>query len=335
MAHEIMETDHLMLAGKPAWHGMGTVLEQRCNALEALDVAKLNWNVEVAPFKLFLEGGVDAGCGDHRMVVRSDTREPFAPCMKGYSPIQNSDIAELAYEISHASEHAVESAGSLRGGRRVWFLVDCGTIYVAKDDPIKPYMFIGSGHDLSMSLTLGAVTTRVVCANTMALALNEMNADSIRIKHTMSSDERLKNIVSWIETPKRTLETYTSKVKIMAETEMTEEYLRTFYMGIWQKINGKLSLKDLNEDKDSCRSRRCINECAQWLQNFKDDPKQTAVSTSGTVWAALNSVTQFANHQKTVKNESRDATRRTESILFGTAGALNRAAYESALALIS
>lgn len=335
MAHEIMETDHLMLAGKPAWHGMGTVLESRCNALEALDVARLNWTVEVAPFKLFMEDGIEAGCGDHRMVVRSDTKEAFAPCMKGYSPIQNKDIAELAYEISNASDKAVESAGSLRGGRRVWFLIDMGTIYAAQDDAVKPYMFIGSGHDLSMSLTLGAISTRVVCANTMAIALNEMNAESIRVKHTMSSEERLAKIVDWIATPKRALDNYESKVKIMAETEMTDEYLRTFYMGIWQKINGKLTLKDLNEDKDSCRSRRCINECAQWLQNFKDDPKQTAVSTSGTVWAALNSVTQFANHQKTVKNEGRDLTRRTESILFGSASALNRAAYESALALIS
>ena len=49
MAHLITETDGLMLAGQPAWHGLGTVLPERTDARTALKVAKLDWQVEVAP----------------------------------------------------------------------------------------------------------------------------------------------------------------------------------------------------------------------------------------------------------------------------------------------
>lgn len=334
MAHRIESSDHLMLAGQPAWHGLGTVLPERTDARTALKVARLDWQVEVAPITATLTNGAQVDGGDNRLVVRADTGEAFAACKDGYTPIQNAEIAELAYEVSAQSERAVETAGSIRGGRRVWFLLDMGTIYAAADDKVKPYLFICAGHDLTLSLTLGSIATRVVCANTYAIAMREINGDSVKIKHTASAAERLTRVREWLAGPTASIKAYGENAIRMAEQGVTDEQLQAYFTSVWQRANGKLTAEDIKNPK-SRRSQKYAGEVAQWLANFRDDKRQTAQSTSGTVWAALNAITQYANHERTVRNEKQDATRRLDSVLFGTAGDLNRAAYDAAVALVA
>ena len=119
----------------------------------------------------------------------------------------------------------------------------------------------------------------------------------------------------------------------MAETGITDDQIQTFFSGVWQKAYGALTEADIKGD--TRRSTVFQKEVGQWLRNFKIDHRQTSVSTSGTVWAALNAITQYANHEKTVRLESQDASRRQEAVLFGTAGKLNSTAYQSALQLIA
>lgn len=332
MAHQITQNDGLVLAGQRAWHGLGTVLPERCDVYTAMRVAKMNWEVEAAPLTVFPTDGEAISCADYKCIVRKDTREVFAPCGADYTPIQNADIARLAYEISSASEQAVESAGSIRGGRRVWFLLDMGVIHAAHDDQIKPYLFLGAGHDMTMALTIGSIATRVVCANTYAVALREMGSGALKIRHSMSADARIAQVKDWLEAPKKAIKNYGEQVIRMAETGITEEQLQAFFFGVWQRANGALTEADIKEE--TRRSTRFKKEVATWLANFRSDERQTAQSTSGTVWAALNSITQFANHNKTVRNEAQDPSRRQESVLFGNGHALNKAAHEAAVALI-
>jgi hypothetical protein len=110
--------------------------------------------------------------------------------------------------------------------------------------------------------------------------------------------------------------------------------LQAFFTSVWQRANGKLTPEDIKNSK-SRRAQKYQGEVSQWLANFRDDARQTAQSTSGTVWAALNAITQYANHERTVRNEKQDASRRVDSVLFGTAGDLNKAAYDAAVALVA
>lgn len=332
--HEITKTDGIMLAGQPAWHGLGTVLPTRTDAFTALQTARLNWEVEVAEISATLKSGAVVTGGANRVVVRSDTGEVFATCKAGYRPIQNVDLAELAYEISNASECAVETAGSIRGGRKVWFLLDMGTVYAAADDKIKPYLFICTAHDLSMPLEIGAITTRVVCANTMRIALRELDQKCIRIKHTAAAETRVAMVKDLLQKPMEELRVFGTKATQMAEQGISDEQLQAYFTSVWQRANGALTQQDV-ADPESRRSQRYLQEVTQWLKNFRDDARQTGVSTKGTVWAAMNSVTQYANHERTVRNETEDPTRRLDSVLFGTAADLNKSAYDAAVALLS
>jgi phage/plasmid-like protein (TIGR03299 family) len=332
MAHGITSTDGLMLAGTPAWHGLGTVLPERCSAFEALDVAKMNWTVQVCPFTCDMNGQEVFG-GDFRAVIREDTKEVFATCSSDYRAIQNADIADMAYEISNQSGRAVESAGSIRGGRKVWFLLDMGTIYAAQDDKVKPYLFFGASHDLSMSLTVGTIATRVVCANTFKIALSEMGDNALKIRHTLSASDRVQRIKDMLTQPQQSVKAFADDVVRMVDAPITDDQIQSFFTSVWQKAYGKLTEADIKGD--TRRATVFQKEVGTWLRNFKIDHRQTSVSTSGSVWSAFNAITQFANHEKTVRMEREDGTRRKESVLFGTSAKLNSVAYQSAMALVS
>lgn len=330
MAHEIMENDGLMLAGTPAWHGLGIVLPERTDAMTALQTAKLDWEIEVADLCPTLADGSAVNAGDFRAIVRKDTCEMFGACKKGYTPVQNREIAELAYEISNFSERAVETAGSLRNGRRVFFTLALDQIEVAQDDHVKPYLFIATSHDMSMRLTFATTFTRVVCANTWRAAMQEVGDECLQIKHTPNADARIKQVQDWLKNPVALAKKYEQQARMMAETPVSDEQLQAYFTSVWQRINGRLQVTE----NGSRRETKYENEVAQWLRNFREDARQTGVSTSGTVWAALNSVTQWANHERSVRQEQLDATRRLDSVLFGTAHNVNVAAHEAALALV-
>jgi len=329
--HEITETDGLVLAGQAAWHGLGTVLPERCDAITAMKTAGLEWDIEVTEFEATLASGEKVDCGNHRAIVRADTREIFATCKKGYRPFQNKELFDLAYEISAFSDRAVETAGSLRGGRRVFCLLAMEEIVAAADDKVKPYLFIGTSHDLSMPVTCGAMATRVVCANTLALGLREMGNDCERIRHTSSSERRIQMVGEWLANPMALIKKYEQSVRQMAETPMSDDQLQAYFTSVWQRINGRLVVTE----NGSRRETKFENEVGQWLKNFREDERQTGVSTSGTVWSAVNAVTQWANHEKTVREEENDASRRVESVLFGSANRVNTAAQQAAEMLIA
>lgn len=334
MAHNITATDGLVLAGKPAWHGLGVVLPSRCSAMDALKYANMDWLVEPAAITATMTDGRQIVAEDHRMLVRSDTGEVFAPCSRKYQPLQWRELAGLADEIANGSELAVETAGTILGGRKGWFLLDAGEVVAAADDKSKAWYFIGSSHDGSMPVTLGACVTRAVCNNTFTLALSEMGEDSFRVRHTRTASPRLHAIARYLNGARESLEGYRSAARMMAETPIDREQLQAYFSGVWQRVNGTLQPRPVGQ-APSRRENRFVEEVAGWMDNFFNDHRQTGQTTSGTVWAALNSVTQWVNHDRTVREEAKDSSRRTDAVLFGTGATVSKAAYDAAVRLVT
>jgi hypothetical protein len=333
MAHGITSVDGLVLAGERAWHGLGIVLPARCSPQEALKHAKMDWKVESAPVTAHLSDGREIKPSDHRLVVRSDTGEAFAAVSAKYRAIQNSELADLADMISKGSECCVETAGSILGGRKVWFMLDAGEVAAAADDKSRAYFFIGSSHDGSMPVTLGATATRVVCANTMGICLEGLGEDAMQFRHTRTAGNRIAAAGELLANARVKLDDYRVAVRRMAETPMDNEQVKAFFTSVWQRVNGKLTVRPVGQPA-SRRENRFIEEVAGWVDNFRNHKFQTSLSTSGTVWAALNSVTQWVNHDRTVREEVKDASRRTDAVLFGSGADVSRTAYNAAVELV-
>jgi len=110
--------------------------------------------------------------------------------------------------------------------------------------------------------------------------------------------------------------------------------MQAYFTSVWQRVNGRLNPTAAG-NKPSRREGRFVTEVAGWVDNFRNHRFQTGLSTAGTVWAALNSVTQWVNHDRTVREEARDASRRTDAVMFGSGAEVQRAAYDAAVALLA
>lgn len=189
MAHMLTSTDGLVLAGRPAWHGLGTVVETAPDPDQALKLAGLDWIVEKRQlFHTDPSLGVPVQAGDNWGLVRTDTGTTLGVVSGGYEPLLNRDIADMAWQLGRAVSAdlpvTVESAGSLRGGADVFFLLRTESWRLGSDgrDEIRPYILMTTSHDGTASFRIMDTTVRVVCKNTLTSALGQEHG--FKIRHT-------------------------------------------------------------------------------------------------------------------------------------------------------
>lgn len=300
MAHEITSTDGLVLTGQRAWHGLGRVVESAPTPREALELAGLGWSVvESAGVSGPVELGgemVRLATDTHKLLVRSDSREVLGVVEDGYKPVQNAELAEFAAALADEGDVCrVESAGSIRGGKRVWFLVRGESFSVGSwgKDEVHRYLLIANGHDGSLAVTCQPTSIRVVCSNTLHMSLGRGKATAVRFKHEG-------DVASKLDEARRALKLFHATGKEFAETArnlsartMSRDELQRFYLDVYSAVEEPLPAAPKTD-----RERRAVRDAhqviGQWARNF-DRERSLAGETA---WNALNSVTRWVDHQR-------------------------------------
>lgn len=181
MAHEIGEHDGLVLHKEAAWHGLGTVVQDAPTPKEALQIAGLDWEVVQYPL-VAVKRGLAADGSETRTPLlipervanyRSDTDTMLGLVGGDYTPIQNAELADFCECLAEQGDVVkVESAGSIRNGQKVWFLLKGESFAVRREeDQVVPYYCISNGHDGGTALRCTPTTVRVVCSNTLHMVI--------------------------------------------------------------------------------------------------------------------------------------------------------------------
>ncbi|MBA4190801.1 MAG: alpha/beta hydrolase, partial [Planctomycetaceae bacterium] len=174
MAHEIdMTTGRpaVMVAGDPPWHKLGQNVSEAQSSSEAMHLAGLDWVVQQWNLVARCEG-IEHEVTGRVANIRSDTKAILGVVSTGYRVFQNRAAFEFFDAIVQEKLAVYETAGSLRGGRQVWILARLPkTLRAAGEDEIRPYVLLTNSHDGSKALRMIPTTIRVVCANTLNLAL--------------------------------------------------------------------------------------------------------------------------------------------------------------------
>jgi len=179
MAHGLYENDWMLSTKQRPWHGIGTVVQDAPTSEDAIRIAKLNWTVE--QFPIYANGKEIAGMFAN---VRSDTNETLGVVRNRYKIVQNNEAFNFVDGIvgNDEVECRYETAGSLFNGRRIFLLVKLPNKNLLGDE-VENYLFFTNSHDGSSALTAGISNVRVVCNNTLQMAIK--GADRIwRCKHT-------------------------------------------------------------------------------------------------------------------------------------------------------
>lgn len=152
------------------WHGLGQMVQDAPTSEEALRLAGLDWDVLQTP--VYMENGIMIP--NYKANVRSTDNACLGIVTDRYKIVQNTEAFEFTDSIVGETEDGVvkyETAGSLLGGKKIWLLAKMPVKKVLDDD-VEPYMFFSNSHDGTGAIKVGMTPIRIVCQNTLNMALN-------------------------------------------------------------------------------------------------------------------------------------------------------------------
>lgn len=310
MAHEV---ESMMSAGVPPWHGLGSRVPAEVCSDEALRIAGLDWRVAVKPLLAERGGGHDPAPVPHgRAVVREFDGRPLGVVGDRYLPIQNADAFAFFDEVVGAGQAIYHTAGSLKEGSRVWILAKLpGEIRVARNDVTEKFLLLSNSHDGSSALRMMFTPVRVVCQNTLNIAL-ACGERAFNVRHTASAPTRIEEARRVLGLSNTFYETFEAIARRLVATRYSDG----------QMAGLAKTLFPLDADKPS---NRVVNVHTKLLDLFESGAGHHEIR--GTAWAALNAVAEFTDHHRPVSTRNRDG--RVQSLWWGSGAELKSRAYQT------
>jgi phage/plasmid-like protein (TIGR03299 family) len=329
MAHEIRSNDSLVLARTSAWHGLGRVLPDTVTPTEALTIGRLDWMVEesVSLAATFVgnDGSAERAIVEsHKTLRRSDDKSILATVGADYCVLQNTRLAEIATALGSEGAVRVESAGSLFGGRKVFFLLHANTLDIgARGDIVEQYCLLANAHDGTMSATALPTSVRVVCNNTLTAALGATAA--YRWRHTSGLALRVEDIKAALAAYGKVAKTEADAMNTLAGKSMTRAEIQSLWTDVLVALDGPIAVNPKDEAQ-SRRKQRAVDALADMTRVFDREQQQFGA----TAWVAANAATNYIQfHRGHLKGEARQ-----NADLFGAYADAKRTVMSKALALV-
>ena len=260
------------------WHGLGTMVAEAPNSKDALRLAGLNWKVLQEPVYTENEELIQG----YKANVRDTDRKVLGVVTDRYKVIQNEEA--FAFTDTLLGEGVrYETAGSLQEGRRVWMLARMPREFIIGGERISPYMVFSNTHDGSGAVKTALTPIRVVCNNTLNLALRTAKRSWSMI-HTG-------DISGKIEEAKNTL--------LLADEYMTalgQEFgdLRKIKLSEKQVLDYIKILLPMEENYSLLQKRGVEKLRADMKMRYFDAPDLKDVGNNG--YRFVNAVSDFATH---------------------------------------
>lgn len=307
-----------IFAHTAAWHELGTVVDHAFTSEEALAVAGLDFTVETRP--LFTFGAEESEdliqMPDHVATVRTDTNAPLGVVGPKYRVFQNRDAFRSFDGILKEHGAVYETAGSLRGGARIFILAkmpESFKVTEAKGDVIEEYLLGFNAHDGSGAIWFLPTNTRVVCDNTLAMALGFgfsiakeklKKKRALRVLHTKNAEERIKMAAQIFEAAhKRTLAAVES-ARRLAEIPATDKIVKAALAAALAEFGPK----EPEANEKMAASGRVLLDVmlkSKERREEKRDEIGKAILTliageyklvGKNAWAVYNGVTEYSDH---------------------------------------
>lgn len=306
---------------EPAWHGLGTVLQDKVyNTSEALKLAGADWKVSLHSI---------TSCGqeipDRKAVHRDDTGAYLATVGKIYRPIQNEDAFKFFDPFLHERDCYISTAGILDSGKKCWIAaeIENSETEVVEGDRIRNYLLLANSHDGSMKAIVKFVSERVVCANTLKVALGEGGAFKA-ISHNSKAASALSEIQASLDICRKSFDNTVLKYRQMAATNISTEQFRGYLESLFES-----DLKAASKRLEETAELEDLRSCRKILAAYDSTPDLQVDGVRGTAYAAVNAVAEWVTHAKSSNKDSR-----FNSIWFGSDANFLAEAEERALALV-
>jgi phage/plasmid-like protein (TIGR03299 family) len=309
MAHEIESFSSLR---EPAWHGLGTVFTEEKTTAEMLDSANLsNWNVRLEDLEIPSHLASDKA---YQYVIRTnpfnnEQTDVLGVVGQRYVPLQNEDLFSFGDNVLDGGGRW-ETAGSLKGGRVVF-----GSLALEREtvldptgvaDVVKTYLLVNTSHDGSIAIQASITPVRVVCANTLNLALRTTKKkdgvkQSFKIRHTQTAEGKIAVAREALGLANKYMDEFDKMAHAMIQQEVDAKLFNDILLAAYPKPekDAKGAIKKWENKID------VINDI--YTGEFNG-------MIAGTAWGAFNALTERLDWYRTARGGS------NESILAGASG---------------
>lgn len=311
--------------GAEPWHGIGNQLASKQPLEVWAKQAGMDWKIEEAEVR-FVAGGGGLGSihafPDQKVLYRSDTKEPLSVVSNRYQTVQPREILEFYRDLTEVGGFELETAGVLKNGKKLWALARTGQSASLKGrDEVNGYLLLATACDGTLATTAQFTSVRVVCNNTLQIALGE-GQGAIKVPHRSQFDaDAVKRqlgvaIASWDE--------FMYRMKALSERKVKPETAEAYFRRVLAYPGG--AAKD---GPITATNERAVKVAAE-LFSGRGKGSDLA-SASGTAWGLVNAVTEFVDHERRARSEDH----RLDAAWFGAGATIKQKAWDEALRLVA
>jgi len=276
------------------WHGLGTMVKDSPSSVQALSLAGLDWKVEQHP--IVTTAGIPfEGFWAN---VRNTDNKVLGVVSDKYKVVQNEEA--FAFTDTLLGEGVTyETAGSLQEGRKVWLLAKLPQRYIISGDEITPYLVFSNSHDGSGAIKVAMTPIRVVCNNTLNLAL-ERARRTWSTTHTGNLEGKMQDARQTLLHANNYMAELGKAFERLSQTKITDRQVLDYINCLFPDEEGLTSI----QKKNIVRMKDDLKMC------YFDAPDLQEVGKNG--YRFVNAVSDFATHAKPLRE-----TKNYRENLFG------------------
>jgi len=310
MAHEIELVDGkpaIVYVGDVPWHGLGVRVSEHMSPAEIRAVAQIDWTVAKHPACCVINDEVvDIG---RSALVRSSDGRILDIVSDDWNPVQNDEAGDFFNEFVAAGDMEMHTAGSLKGGQIVWYLAKVKKSFeLFKGDIIESYLLFSNFHKYGYSTDVRFTPTRVVCNNTLSMALGSTAERMVKVSHRQVFDPD--NVKQLLGVADERLEYYKETAQFLGSKKAKDEDIVEYFTRIFPV--------------SSASSKELSNKASKAIELLHTQPG--AEFAEGTWWQPVNAVTYMVDHLN-----GRTADSRLTSAWYGQGKNLKNKAMELAI----
>ena len=330
MAHLI---DTMAYVGETPWHGLGNELSPKQPIEVWAREAGMDWRIESSDVS-YMANNVKGQSlilpfDNNKVLYRSDTLEPLSVVSQRYQEVQPREILEFYRDLTEQSDFELETAGVLKGGRKMWALARTGQSMTLKGgDVSNGYLLLATACDGTLATTAQFTNIRVVCNNTLAVSLANGNGGMVKVPHSTSFDgDRVKqqlgvSVKQWNE--------HMYEMKQLTQRRVTQAEAANYLSRVFNDQDDDIILfNSAKKEKDAVPNAKAMN---QVMNMFNGQVRGADLdSARDTAYGLLSAMTEYVDHER----RAMSTDHRLDSAWFGAGAKLKDKSLEEAFVLIA
>jgi len=316
MSH-LVET--MAYVGATPWHGLGNQLTEQQPIDVWLHEAGMNWTIEQSDvlFNVSQDGMHIRMHRDAKVLYRSDTLAPLSVVSPRYKVVQPHEVLHFYNDLVHAGGFELETAGVLKGGKKLWALAKTGQeTLVRSGDRVKAYLLLATSCDGTLCTTAQFTSVRVVCNNTLQIAVGD-NTGAVKVPHSTVFDPLA--VKDALGLGLSDWDVFMRNIKALSQRPISPEEARQYFADV---LDEPMPVEDATPSKAMQQLHALYSGAGMGSM---------LTGTRGTAWGLVNAVTEYVDHHR----RARSSDYRLDSAWFGQGATLKQRAIHKSLILLN